>query len=143
VRTYDRQYRTKYPDRREERWAGTSIHGATKRRIAGMFAEERPVRHHPLLRGNPGDAQHKRLRALWRRCVGPVDRPVGAAVCEARSVVNSHRSGSAITTTALSPPHTICAGAGSNAVFRAAAGLEPVLIAPLTSIRPKTTAQRS
>ena len=43
MRAYVRQYRRKYLDRWEERWADTSIHGATTRRIAAMFAEERPA----------------------------------------------------------------------------------------------------
>jgi hypothetical protein len=32
-----------YLDRWEERWADTRIHGATKRQVAAMFGEERPV----------------------------------------------------------------------------------------------------
>jgi transposase len=32
-----------YLDRWEERWADTRIHGTTKRQVAAMFAEERPV----------------------------------------------------------------------------------------------------
>jgi hypothetical protein len=43
VRAYDRQYRRKYLDRWEECWADTRIHGATKRQIAAMLAEERPA----------------------------------------------------------------------------------------------------
>jgi hypothetical protein len=50
VRAYVRQYRRKYPDRCEERWADTHIHGATTRRIAAMFAEEHPA----LLSAAPG-----------------------------------------------------------------------------------------
>jgi hypothetical protein len=32
-----------YPDRWEERWADTRIHGTTKRQVAAVFAEERPA----------------------------------------------------------------------------------------------------
>jgi hypothetical protein len=32
-----------YLDRWEERWADTRIHGTTKRQVAAMFAEEKPV----------------------------------------------------------------------------------------------------
>ena len=32
-----------YLDRWEERWADTRIHGTTKRQVAAMFAEERPI----------------------------------------------------------------------------------------------------
>jgi hypothetical protein len=31
-----------HPDRWEERWADTRIHGTTKRQVAALYAEEKP-----------------------------------------------------------------------------------------------------
>ena len=75
-----------YLDHWEERWADTRIHGTTKRQVAAMFAEEKPVllplpnRTFPLLpiwqaQGQSGWLRGSRCRLLQR--AARVDRPGG------------------------------------------------------------------
>ena len=54
-----------YLDRWEERWADTRIHGTTKRQVAAMFAEEKPLLHAlPERQGPQPMSSDRRLLAI-------------------------------------------------------------------------------